>query len=68
MKNKINDGHYLELLDRLLIQTCMIEDYLFKHPVSKKCKKVRNLIDNAGQSLAEAYQIVGHELYKIKKK
>lgn len=61
---KINKGHYLELLDRLLVQTSMIETHLYKHPLSKKLKKVRKLIDNAGYSLAEAYQMVGDEFYK----
>lgn len=67
MKNKFNSGHYLELLDRLWIQTSMIEAHLFKHPLSKKLKKVRKLIDNAGISLAEAYQIVGDEFFKQEK-
>lgn len=62
--SKINKGHYLELLDRLLVQTSMIETHLYKHPVSKKLKKVRKLIDRAGMSLAEAYQMVGDEFFK----
>ena len=62
-KVEINDGYYLELMDRLYIETCVIEDYLSKHPLTKKLKKVRKLIDKAGMSLAEAYQIVGHESY-----
>lgn len=68
MKNKINDGHYLELMDRLYVQTCMIEDHLAGHPLTKKIKKVKKLIDSAGMSLAEAYQIVGNESYKKTKK
>ena len=68
MKNKINDGHYLELMDRLHVQTCMIDDHLVSHPLTKKIKKAKNLIDDAVMSLAEAYQIVGSESYeKIKK-
>jgi hypothetical protein len=63
MKHEINDGHYLELMDRLYVQTCMIEDHLASHPLTKKLKKVRKLIDKAGMSLAEAYQIVGYESY-----
>ena len=39
MKNKINDGHYLELMDRLHVQTCMIDDHLVSHPLTKKNKK-----------------------------
>lgn len=58
-KIEINDGHYLELMDRLHIQSCMIEEHLLHHPLTKKIKKVRKLIDDAGWSLAEAYQEVG---------
>ena len=68
MKNKINDGHYLELMDRLYVQTCMIDDHLVSHPLTKKIKKAKKLIDNALMSLAEAYQIVGNESYKKIKK
>ena len=62
-KNKINDGHYLELMDRLYVQICMVEDHLYNHPLTKKIKKVKKLIDKAGMSLAEAYQVVGNESY-----
>lgn len=62
-KNKINEGHYLELMDRLHVQMCTIEDHLLGHPLTKKIKKVKKLIDNAGMSLSEAYQIVGNESY-----
>ena len=60
-KSKINYNHYLELMDRLHIQSSMIEDHLVGHPLTKKLKKVKKLIDDAGWALAEAYQIVGHE-------
>jgi hypothetical protein len=68
MKNKINYGHYLELMDRLHVQTCMIDDHLVSHPLTKKIKKAKKLIDNAVMSLAEAYQIVGNKSYKKQKK
>ena len=68
MKNKINDGHNLELMDRLHVQTCMIDDHLVNHPLTKKIKKAKKLIDTAVMALAEAYQIVGNESYKIQKK
>ena len=63
-RSKINDGHYLELMDRLHIQICIIEDHLVNHPLTKKIKKVKKLIDESGLALAEAYQIVGHESFK----
>lgn len=63
-KIKINDGHYLELMDRLYIQTCMIEDHLLNHPLTKKLKKVKKLVDISGMALTKAYQLVGEESFK----
>ena len=62
--NKINDGHYLELMDRLHVQSCMIESHLVKHPLTKKLKKVKKLIDESRWALIEAYQIVGQKSYE----
>ena len=62
--NEINDGYYLELMDRLHVQSCMIEDHLVNHPLTKKIKKVKKLVDKAGWALAEAYQIVGQKSYE----
>lgn len=68
MKNKINDGHYLELMDRLHVQTSMIDDHLVNHPLTKKIKKAKKLIDHAVICLAEAYQIVGNKSYEKQKR
>jgi hypothetical protein len=65
-KNKINDGHYLELMDRIHVQLCMIDDHLLNHVLTKKLKKVHKLVDNAHWNLLESYQIVGHESYSRK--
>lgn len=64
-KNEIDDGYYLELMDRLWVQTCIIEDHLYGHPLVKKIKKVRKLIEKAGLSLSEAYQIVGQHEFNL---
>jgi hypothetical protein len=61
---KINEGHYLELMDRLYVKLSEIEDHLLNHPLTPKLKKVKKLIDRSGICLAEAYQIVGEELSK----
>jgi hypothetical protein len=65
---KINDGHYLELMDRLYVKLSEIEDHLLHHPLTPKLKKVKKLINKSGMALSEAYQIVGHELYKKQEK
>jgi hypothetical protein len=56
---EINEGHYLELMDRLYMVSCIVEDHLYNHPLAEKEEKVRLLIEKAGLLLAEAYQEVG---------
>jgi hypothetical protein len=56
---EINEGHYLELMDRLWMISCIVEDHLYNHPLTEKEEKVRLLIEKAGLLLAEAYQEVG---------
>ena len=65
---KINDGHYLELLDRLHVQTCMIESHLVDHPLTKRLKKVKKLINSSQWALLEAYQVVGEKDYEREQK
>ena len=43
-KNKINDGHYLEVLDRLHVVSSIIDDHLSHHPLVKKEKQIDKLI------------------------
>lgn len=68
MKNKINDGHYLELMDRLHNQAYMIETFICNHPLTLKKRRLRNLVNDACMLLAEAYQVVGEMDYKRQKK
>jgi hypothetical protein len=56
---KINDGHYLELLDRLHVIMCNVEEHCIKHPVSKKNKDIRFQLEYALGQLWDAYQQVG---------
>lgn len=63
-KIEINDGHYLELMDRLSIFACNLEDHIYNHPLTSEIKQVQKLIDKAGNALADAYQLVGEESYK----
>ena len=57
--NHINDGHYLELMDRLHIINCTLEDHLLDHPITTTYSEVKELIEGAQTKLLEAYQIVG---------
>ena len=56
---KINDGHYLELLDRLHVIMCNVEEHCVKHPISKKNKDIRFQLEYALGQLWDAYQQVG---------
>ena len=57
--NHINDGHYLELMDRLHIINCTLEDHLLDHPITTTYSEVKELIEEAQTKLLTAYQIVG---------
>jgi len=68
--NKLNDGHYLEILDRLHCQMTDIEHHLLDHPVSQKYGELRECIIKATVNLVKAYQIAGSltTAEKLKKK
>jgi hypothetical protein len=57
--NHINSGHYLELMDRLHIINCTLEDHLLDHPITNTYSEVKELIEEAQSKLLTAYQIVG---------
>ena len=56
---EINDGHYLELMDRLHVANCMIEDHITTHPLTDTLPEVKKLVEEAQSKLWEAYQLVG---------
>ena len=56
---EINDGHYLELMDRLHIINCTIEDHLLDHPITSTYSEVKEIIEEAQSNLLRAYQMVG---------
>ena len=59
MENKLNSGHYLELLDRLHVIMCNLDDHCIKHPVSQHNKDIKFKIEYALGQLWDAYQEVG---------
>ena len=62
MENKINDGHYLELMDRLHIISCTIDDHILNHPLAEANKDVQIKIDEALSLLMDAYQMIGNKI------
>ena len=59
LENKINPGHYHEMLDRLHVIMSNIDDHLLQHPVAKANRNVSSLINYALENLWEAYQLTG---------
>lgn len=59
---EINDGHYLELMDRLHIVNCTIDDHILNHPLCDVNVDIQNKIDEALVLLLEAYQMVGNKI------
>ena len=62
-KNKINDGHYLEALDRLHLITDMMDRHLMEHPIIKGTKELEQLVNYSIINLIEVYQRVGNLAY-----
>jgi len=60
-KNSINKGHYLELMDRIHIAACMIDDHILNHPLSENEPDIQNKLDEALSLLLDAYQLVGNK-------
>lgn len=61
MKNEINKGHYLELMDRLAVQTDVIHNFIYEHPLTENHPDIQKKIENALSNLYEAYQLVGQK-------
>ena len=62
MKNKINDGHYLELMDRLHIVMNNLNDHCIEHPLAEQNEDIKLKIEDAVSSLWEAYQLIGNKI------
>jgi hypothetical protein len=60
-KNSINDGHYLELMDRLHIVICTLNDHCLEHPLSQSDKEIKFQIEYAIGQIWDAYQLVGNK-------
>ena len=41
MENEINDGHYLELMDRLHVIICTLNDHCVEHPLSQSDEEIK---------------------------
>lgn len=58
-KIELDDYHYHELLDRLHVIMCTIDNHLIQHPVCKIETDVKDHVSNAVDQLFIAYQLIG---------
>jgi hypothetical protein len=63
-KNLINKGHYLELMDRIHIVCCTIDEHILNHPLSENEPDIQNKLDIALSLLLETYQLVGNKEFE----
>ena len=59
--SNINDGHYLELMDRIHIVMMNIQDHLLEHPLSETYSDIEKKLKSAQNNLWKAYQLVGEK-------
>ena len=62
--NSINEGHYLELMDRLHVVMCTLNDHCLEHPLSQSDKDIKFQIEYAIGQIWDAYQLVGSKDFK----
>ncbi len=63
MKNQINKGHYLELMDRLHVIACNLDTHCLQHPLTENEPEIAIKIERALGEILEAYQLVGIKEY-----
>jgi hypothetical protein len=61
-KVEINNGHYLELMDRLHVVMSSIDDHILTHPLTEANEDVYEIVEEAMGLLFYAYQMVGNKI------
>lgn len=56
---EINDGHYLEVMDRIHVATSMIDSHILSHPLLEHHPLIQEKVEEAIEKLLCAYQKVG---------
>ena len=60
LKDKINPGHYHEMMDRLHVLMSTLDDHILQHPVAKVDKELNSHLNKASEELWQAYQRAGN--------
>ena len=63
-KSEINEGHYLELLDRLYVLTENLHSHCLQHPLAEYDEEIYNSIEIALEATYDAYQLVGSKEFE----
>jgi hypothetical protein len=58
---EINDGHYLELMDRLHVVMCNLNDHCLEHPLAQSHNEIKSKIEYAIEQLWDVYQLTGNK-------
>ena len=64
----INEGHYIELLDRTHVMCCTIDTHLINHPLATVDKDIKFQLEHALGQLYDAYQIIGQKMVNYESK
>ena len=67
LADKLNPGHYLELMDRIHVVMSTVDDHLIQHPLAKAEREIKNKLYTAIDALYDAYQEVGKLDYERNK-
>ena len=67
-KPKLDEFHYHEIVDRLHVIMCMVDEHLQQHPVAKLETEANQLIASANDNLWQAYQLLGSKRFEINNK
>ncbi len=60
LKDKLNSGHYHEMMDRLHVLMSTLDDHILQHPVAKVDKELNSHLNKALEELWHAYQRAGN--------
>jgi len=56
----INDGHQLEVMDRMSIIASNLNDFVLEHPLVYANEELEMLVEQALELIYQAYQLVGN--------
>lgn len=61
-KPEINDGHYLELMDRTYVIMSNVNDHLLEHPLTEDDPELKQMFELIIDALWDTYQTIGNKI------